>query len=503
MTSTFKARNNSDNPRRRPKALYICHSFHSKTLSNTFLSELIATKYELTTLGIDPDSIDLLKDCANISFDAFELIILFQVEFLLSIVKGISPSSRVLCVPMYDACGSCGDTYFQLMKGSMVLNFSSSIHLRCKQLDVLSCYWKYYPRPLVESLPTYAYEGSRSFLRAMIWVRRPSDINIDTLFSIFPLRLINFIHIHWSPDSGERLPIDLPDRLANLGISHKITTWFSDKSEYIGELRNCNIFLAPRYSEGIGQGFLDAMANGLAVVAYDLPTHSEYIVNWVNGILFDNSCGEINISRQQLHGIQEKTLEFARAGHAAQEKFKKNFLAMLAEYTSDTNQTESPLLTRVYNDAEVAYRKGYVGFLEYISTVLDPKSERHGNQPSQYNPTLANTCHRLIENGDADGAMSYFFSSISMASPSVTIVTGRLALMTRLIIRSSDEALELHGNTLISEAIRLIALAHLSLKKGNDSCATAESLLRVVSILNRALTHRLGTSSPLLEKWSG
>jgi hypothetical protein len=499
MSATSKAKNNGDYPMQSPKALYICHSFHSKTLSNTFLSELIATEYELSILGVDPDSTDLLKDCASISFEAFDLIILFQVEFLLSLVKGRSPSSKVLCVPMYDACGSCGDTYFQLLKGSMVLNFSSSLHLRCKQLDILSCYWKYYPKPLVASLPTYAYKGSRGFLRIMLWIRRPSDINIDTLFRIFPCQLIDFIHIHWSSDSGESLPIDLPGRLAHLDISHKITTWFSDKSDYIEELRNCNIFLAPRYSEGIGQGFLDAMANGLAVVAYDLPTHSEYIVNWVNGILFNNSCGEINISKQQLYDIQGKTLEFARAGHAAQKRFKKNFLAMLAEYMSDANQVESPLLNRVYNDAEVAYCKGYVGFLEYLSTELDPKSEHFGDQYSQYNPTLATMCHRLIEAGDIDGSIGYFFSSKSIANPSATIVTGRLALMARLVIRSSGETLRTHSNALISEAIKLITLAHLSLKERNESRATANSLLRVVSILNRALAHRLGASRSLME----
>ena len=39
-------------------------------------------------------------------------------------------------------------------------------------------------------------------------------------------------------------------------------------------------------------GFLEAMARGMLIIANDLPTHNEYICNWVNGILYDrnNPC---------------------------------------------------------------------------------------------------------------------------------------------------------------------------------------------------------------------
>ena len=38
--------------------------------------------------------------------------------------------------------------------------------------------------------------------------------------------------------------------------------------------------------EGIGLGYLEAMALGKVVVAYDLATHNEYIRDGVNGHLF-------------------------------------------------------------------------------------------------------------------------------------------------------------------------------------------------------------------------
>lgn len=59
--------------------------------------------------------------------------------------------------------------------------------------------------------------------------------------------------------------------------------------------KDCGIAIASRYSEGIGMGFLELMAKGVCVVAFDLPTHNEYIINGFNGILFNNRL-EVDLS---------------------------------------------------------------------------------------------------------------------------------------------------------------------------------------------------------------
>ena len=57
-------------------------------------------------------------------------------------------------------------------------------------------------------------------------------------------------------------------------------------------MNECNIFIAPRYFEGIGWSFIEAMTKGMAVVAFNQPTMNEYIKNGVNGYLIDEKKTE-------------------------------------------------------------------------------------------------------------------------------------------------------------------------------------------------------------------
>jgi glycosyltransferase involved in cell wall biosynthesis len=59
-------------------------------------------------------------------------------------------------------------------------------------------------------------------------------------------------------------------------------------------LKKSNIYLAPRKIEGIGLSFLEAMAIGMVVVAYDNGTMNEYIKHDYNGYLFDSKDYQIN-----------------------------------------------------------------------------------------------------------------------------------------------------------------------------------------------------------------
>ena len=52
-------------------------------------------------------------------------------------------------------------------------------------------------------------------------------------------------------------------------------------------------------AEGIGHAFLEAMAEGMVVVANDAPTHSEYISHGLNGLLFSNRAAlDIGLSSE-------------------------------------------------------------------------------------------------------------------------------------------------------------------------------------------------------------
>jgi glycosyltransferase involved in cell wall biosynthesis len=72
---------------------------------------------------------------------------------------------------------------------------------------------------------------------------------------------------------------------ARLGATKVTTIAAESRDEYLLATSAANVFLAPRAAEGIGLTFLEAMARGGAVIAYDAPTMNEYIRNGDNGIL--------------------------------------------------------------------------------------------------------------------------------------------------------------------------------------------------------------------------
>ena len=64
------------------------------------------------------------------------------------------------------------------------------------------------------------------------------------------------------------------------------TDWVDARQDYLKYLNQANIFIAPRAAEGVGLSFVEALARGCAVFAYDAPTMNEYITHKADGFLF-------------------------------------------------------------------------------------------------------------------------------------------------------------------------------------------------------------------------
>lgn len=76
----------------------------------------------------------------------------------------------------------------------------------------------------------------------------------------------------------------LPERVGDMVIeSHYSLTSYA---EYLTLLKQANMFIAPRRLEGVGVAFLEAMASGCCVIAYDEVTMNEYIRHGENGLIF-------------------------------------------------------------------------------------------------------------------------------------------------------------------------------------------------------------------------
>jgi glycosyltransferase involved in cell wall biosynthesis len=68
-----------------------------------------------------------------------------------------------------------------------------------------------------------------------------------------------------------------------------ISQWVEKKEDIMAIIRDCDVYIAPRLEEGIGQSFLEALSAGLCVVAANNGTMNEYLVHGVNGILYNPS----------------------------------------------------------------------------------------------------------------------------------------------------------------------------------------------------------------------
>jgi len=353
----------------KPKCLYLGHFFHSKTKSTDFLKVHIRQYYKVDEILVDPDSASLVDQLNQVPLEDAALIIIFQLEFILPIIY--RRCRKVICVPMYDACGSLPDSHFQMMSGSAIINFSSTLHIRCLRLGLNSFYWKFYP-PLTdrERSPSVSH-GPKVFF----W-HRNDQVTLDEVLRIFPPNKGYGIHLHWARDDGKKID---PDSMSLLNgyADHTLSFWFEKKSEMIECMESCDLFFAPRLSEGIGMGFLDAMAHGLVPVAFDFPTHNEYIVNHYNGILVNKVTGPLRIDENSIEQIRSNMYWFMRIGREVFERSAESLDAFINDYMCSK---QSLAIESAYPfdfnipDADI-YMHGHRSFVKYL--VNREESDQH------------------------------------------------------------------------------------------------------------------------------
>lgn len=120
------------------------------------------------------------------------------------------------------------------------------------------------------------------------------------------------------------------------------------KEKHLDTIKEANIVIAPRKTEGIGMEFLESMARGCAVISCDAPTMNEYIKDGVNGIFFEDKKLKIHerlvkkISSKDDYIISDsqvwskfKYTDYEELGNRAREDSKKGYMIwkkQLAKY---------------------------------------------------------------------------------------------------------------------------------------------------------------------------
>lgn len=276
------------------KIAFIDHSFHKKTVSSQFLVELLRRKGVTVELLWDEswcggEHVDFDGICE--SYDAF----VFWQQLPWARKKFHAYNKPITYVPMFDNFGCDDDLhhsrrFWYRFPGVKVLAFSRALHSAVLSHGVASRYVQYFPDP-----EKYDVKKNRG-LTGFFWQRRPDQVNWQTVKRLIGNTEFERMHIHLSADPG----VDpyVPDRRDVRKYNITFSEWFADRSEYIGQIRDCSVYFAPRKSEGIGMSFLEAMAMGKCVVSPDFGTMNDYINDGLNGFLYDmNRPGKIDFER--------------------------------------------------------------------------------------------------------------------------------------------------------------------------------------------------------------
>lgn len=290
------------------KLLFVDHSFHEKTRATIFLQELLARDFEVETIWDERWAAGHTPSAKQLNARQADAIVFFQVLPTPRVLRGLD-CSNLTWVPMRDGLRYNSSRLKRLSASSIkTLNFCREAHDFFTANGHPSLNAQYWPKPAPEFL-----RSERKQPRIFFWPRR-QEISWNTLKLLLGNYRPDGIVLRYASDAGDELPRPSADDIKEYRIT-LLNGWL-EHSAYNAHLRECDVFMAPRPYEGIGQAMLEAMNHGLAVIAPNAPTMNEYVKHGHNGWLYTLSAPQpLDFSRWKEFGSVART-DVAR-GHDA------------------------------------------------------------------------------------------------------------------------------------------------------------------------------------------
>lgn len=269
----------------KPKLAFVDHSFHQKTRSSDFFRSILEENFTVTTILDDSWKGTKNVTAEDLNRQNFDYVLFWQTLLPASELKKIN--SNLIWVPMYDDIVWQPHVFWQELSTVRIKVISL-----CKRLGEIS------DSVGLDNLKIQYFENNSKYKavtdykskKIFFWQR--TDFNINDLIKLIGNQKISELSLKLSPDPNFQSVLPSESDIKKYNI--KYVKQSKSREEYLNIIRNCNIFVAPRKYEGIGMSFIEAMELGMAVIAYNAPTMSEYIEDGVNGYLFDKK-GEIDL----------------------------------------------------------------------------------------------------------------------------------------------------------------------------------------------------------------
>jgi len=288
----------------KPRMCVVDHYFHQKTKSFSFLLDIVKQYYE----------VDVYWDYSNAggprvpveTINRYDVVFFFQV--LNPMRDLVRVRAKMIWMPMYDGMPLVDERWYRLsLLPIKIVCFSKRLYDYVSKFDFDCIYVKYYPE--VAAPPKQMDLNSH---RVFFWYR--GNLRIESVLEALDLGAVDRLEILNLPDPGYKaLNRDLLDRLK---VNYKLYSEFLSQEEFWKIVSRNNIFVAPRVQEGIGMSFLEAMALGLCVVAYNDSTMNEYIDDGETGYLFSERTAK-KISFDSLETVIKNTRKSVLAGREA------------------------------------------------------------------------------------------------------------------------------------------------------------------------------------------
>lgn len=253
------------------KIAFIDLAVHRKTKSTRFIIDDVLSDYQIDEFYLETNPSAMVSEIAS---SGYELVICFQTEFVAPIF--LMADIPTVIIPMFDAIEHAPSWYWEMMGGVTAVNFSKAVNHTHKSVGIRARFYQYWNKRF-ESSKTATFEGE---LNGFFWQRRPEQGLSWRFASRLLGNAVDTLHVHNSPDHSSMVE-ERPSPL----ISN--SKFGKDNSLYLEKLEDANIFLCPRYSEGLGHTIIEAMSKGMCVIANNSATHNEYIVDGLNGLLID------------------------------------------------------------------------------------------------------------------------------------------------------------------------------------------------------------------------
>jgi len=282
------------------KIVFVAHSYHKKTRSCDFIVDYLRKFYDVEVVYEEEWETQKKIDWKKFD-DSYKAVVIWQMFPSDENFEKIS-NKNVVFFPMFDHVEKWHFRKWYECKNVKIVSFSLALHKKLQNLGFNSMYVQYFIEP-DEFAPGNDDE-------VFFW-QRVSKINIKILNKIFKNSSVK-IHIHKTVDPGQSYVAPSQEDEKKFGITY--SEWFENKEDLQELIKSKGIYVAPRYSEGIGMSFLEAMAQGKVVVANNKPTMNEYIQNGKTGFLCNYKCPK-SLNLSNLKEVQQNTYAYAKAGY--------------------------------------------------------------------------------------------------------------------------------------------------------------------------------------------